>query len=320
MEDPLARSGAKAVRLLGPLVVATCREWPEPSRSDALYIDALRARGVAVRHAPWNADPGPFLAAGVVILRSTWDYHHDLPGFRRWLSLLDAAGVPLWNPPALVRWNLDKRYLLELGQAGIPIPQSVVLDTPSSDAVTEVMQARGWEEAVLKPAWGASGFGVRLVRLSEVPDAPFDLEAPGRPVIVQEYLGEVAAHGEVALVYFGGGFSHAVLKQPAAGEFRVNSQYGGSVSVIAAPEELRSAGERVIAALPSVPLYARIDGVLRDGEFVVMEVELHEPGLWLHLAEGASERFADATLAALATTHANKTAPDAAQTAREAPR
>lgn len=284
----------------GPLVIATCNDWPDPSRSDAAYLHALEARGVQVQHAPWDGESRPFLTARAVILRSTWNYHHDLPRFRRWLSLLEAAGVPVWNPPALVRWNLDKRYLLELGRLGIPVVPTVALDTPSAEGVAAVMGERGWSEAVVKPVWGASGFAVRRVHLSEFTGNPPDLGMPDRPHLVQEYLPAVSDRGEVGLVYFAGTFSHALLKRPSAGEFRVNSQYGGSVTAMEATEGLQTAAARVIAALPSSPLYARVDGVVTDRGFVVMEVELIEPGLWMDRADGAAGRFADATLAALA--------------------
>lgn len=286
--------------MLGPLVIATCREWPEPSTSDRLYLDALQRRGMDVRHAPWNGSMSPFLSAGAVVLRSTWDYHHDLAAFSRWLGLLEVAAVPVLNPPALVRWNLDKRYLLELEESGISIPRTLV--APRDPAtLASVLDREGWTEAVLKPAWGASGFGVEKVRRDRVTlDGAASL-AQERPLLLQEYLPEVAA-GEVSLVFLGGELSHALLKRPIPGEFRVNSQYGGRVERIDVRDEVREIGARVLIALPFAPRYARVDGVLRAGGLTVMEVELQEPGLWLHLAPGASDRFADATLERLEAT------------------
>ncbi|MBM4414911.1 MAG: hypothetical protein FJ035_01270 [Chloroflexi bacterium] len=192
----------------GPLVIATCNDWPDPSRSDAAYLHAPEARGVQAQHSFWDGESQPFLTARAVILRSTWNYHHDLPRFRRWLSLLEAAGVPVWNPPALVRWNLDKRYLLELGRLGIPVVLTVALDTTSAEGVAAVMRDRRWPEAVVKPAKGASGFAVRHVHFSEFTEDPPDLGMPDRPLLVQEYLPAVSEQGEVAFVFFAGMFSH----------------------------------------------------------------------------------------------------------------
>ncbi len=277
-----------------PLVVATSRRWPEPSASDRLYLAALERRGIETRHAAWNESPEPFLTAGAVVLRSTWDYHHDLPGFRDWLDLLELTGVPVFNSPSLVRWNLDKRYLLELENRGIPVPRTVVAPEDPAELDT-IFDLYGWNDAVVKPAWGASGFGVqRLCRdaAAELLDSP---DHDGRPLLIQELLPEVSL-GEVSAIFFDGVFSHAVRKTPAPGEFRVNSQYGGENQLTELPDAVLSGAVEVLEALPEQPLYARIDGVVRDGRFVVMEVELHEPGLWLHLAPDSADRFAEATL------------------------
>jgi len=149
-----------------------------------------------------------------------------------WLSLLEAAGVPVWNPPALVRWNLDKRYLLELGRLGIPVVPTVALNTPSAEGGAAVMRERGWTEAVVKPAWDARGFAVGRVHLSELTEDPLGPGMLDRPLLVQEYVPAISEQGEVAFVFCGGTFSHALLKRPSAGEFRVNAQYGGSVTAM----------------------------------------------------------------------------------------
>jgi glutathione synthase/RimK-type ligase-like ATP-grasp enzyme len=281
----------------GRVVIATCRRWPELSASDSLYAEALKSNGVDVQHAPWNGEFDWAASGGAVVLRSTWDYHHDIVAFRTWLDRLDAAGIPLINPPELVRWNLDKRYLLELQNAEIPVPRTLVCPRDPA-TLDQILKCEGWTEAVLKPAWGASGFAVERVTRGGGASA---LLASDRRVLLQEFLPEIAA-GEFALVFFGGRFSHAVIKRPQAGEFRVNSQYGGQVERIDVTGKVREAGMRVLDALPTVPVYARIDGVLRNGAFVVMEVELLEPGLWLHLAPGAAQQFAAATLERLVAT------------------
>jgi len=289
-----------------PLVMlATCHRWPEVSASDRLYAEALTGLGARVEAAPWNSAPSvggiaPFVGADAVVLRSNWDYHHSLSAFRSWLHLLEVTQVPVWNSPELVRWNLDKRYLLDLEQWGVRVPATaVVLAHGSAATVAAAMDAWGWERAVVKPAWGASGHQVERVERGALESGAWQVEtgADARPLLVQEYLPEVAAEGEVALVFFGGEFSHAVRKRPAEGEFRVNSQYGGKNEVFTPSASLVAEAERVISVLPEAPLYARVDGVERDGELVVLEVEVNEPGLWLPLAPGAAERFAAATMA-----------------------
>jgi glutathione synthase/RimK-type ligase-like ATP-grasp enzyme len=155
-------------------------------------------------------------------------------------------------------------------------------------------------DGVIKPTIGASGFGVERVRPGGEAAALGRLLAvkSTEHLLVQEFVPEISA-GELAGVFLDGVFSHGLRRVPARHEFRVNAQYGGRLE----PATLTDATIRQMAAilelLPLPPLYARIDGVLRAGCFLLMEVEVNEPGLGLHLGSGAAERFADALLARL---------------------
>jgi glutathione synthase/RimK-type ligase-like ATP-grasp enzyme len=154
---------------------------------------------------------------------------------------------------------------------------------------------------VVKPTTGASGYFVELVAQGEVAAMvarlPDEVQAGG--VIVQEFLPEIA-DGEVSLVYFDGLFSHAVRKRPPRGEFRVNSRYGATRSLEMPPSEVVAQGAAALHALPELPLYARVDGALRDHRLIVLEVEVLEPALFMDFAPSSAERFADATLKRLA--------------------
>ena len=281
------------------VTIATCNRWPNLSASDHLYAEALAERRLTVRAAPWNGPGEPFAGADAVVLRSNWDYHHEPEAFVAWLERLQRGGTQVFNPVDLVRWNLDKRYLLDLAARGVVLPRMRVV-APEASAVMQVMAAAGWEQAVLKPAVGASGHLVQLVRREAPADALDGLDpAAGRPYLLQEFIPEVRA-GELACVFFEGEFSHAFARVPPAEEFRVNSQYGGRTEAREVPTMVVQQARVVLDALPQVPLYARVDGVLRDGRFLLMELELNEPGLALDLVPGAADRFADATVRRLA--------------------
>jgi glutathione synthase/RimK-type ligase-like ATP-grasp enzyme len=195
-----------------------------------------------------------------------------------------------------VRWNLEKTYLVELAARGAPVPASAVV-AANAAMMAEALQRMALSEAVIKPTVGASGVGVERVSRGHEADALARVRAvTGSPrLLVQEFIAEVAG-GEMAGVFLGGAFSHGLRRAPASGEFRVNSRYGGRTETVALDDETIEAMSRVLRMLPSEPLYARIDGVRRDGRFVLMEVEVNEPGLGLHLAPGAGDRFAEALL------------------------
>lgn len=278
-----------------PIVLATCAAWPEPGASDQCLAAALRARGHAVEAAPWNGPFPPFAGAAAIVVRATWDYHEAPDAYRAWLDRLDAART--FNPPALIRWNLSKAHVLDLAARGATVPRSRLADaTPA--AVAAALEALGLEEAVVKPAIGASGVGVERVRRGEEAAALARAGGRGGRVLIQEFLPEIA-QGELAGVFFDGAFSHGLRRLPAPGQFRVNSRYGGRMEAATLVPDVVAQMAAVLGLLPEPALYARVDGLVRDGRFTLMELEVNEPGLGMHLAPGSADRFADALLARL---------------------
>jgi glutathione synthase/RimK-type ligase-like ATP-grasp enzyme len=285
------------VRNRDRIVLATCNAWPELSPSDRALAEALEQRGFRAEGAPWNGPFAPFAGAAAVVIRATWDYHQALDDYRTWLDRLDPGRT--FNRPDLIRWNLEKSYLAELAARGAPVPASAIVEADAA-RVAEALERMALRQAVIKPTVGASGVGVERVSPGREAEALARLRAvTGAPrLLVQEFVPEVAA-GELAGVFLGGAFSHGLRRVPAAGEFRVNSQYGGRMEAAQLEQAAIEAMARVLWMLPSEPLYARIDGLLRDGRFVLMEVEVNEPALGLHLAPAAGERLAAALVANL---------------------
>ena len=274
----------------------TCTTWPEISASDALARDALESRGVTVEARPWNGRVQDFARFDAVVLRSCWDYHHAIEAFSGWLDGLDAAGARVWNPTSLVRWNLSKRYLLELAAAGVPIVPAVVLEADASSRLGAVLAERRWRHAVVKPLVSASAHDTVLVDSGEIDRVVAALASGAlrQPVLVQPFVEEIRTRGEWSVVFVDGAPTHAVLKRPGPGDFRVQEYLGGSVEARPAGAAVLAAARRALQALALPPLYARIDGVETPDGFQVMEVEVNEPGLFFDLAPAAAGTFADA--------------------------
>ncbi|UPT73268.1 MAG: hypothetical protein M0D55_15465 [Elusimicrobiota bacterium] len=112
--------------------------------------------------------------------------------------------------------------------------------------------------------------------------------------MIQPYLAEIAAEGEWSFVFLGGKFSHAVLKTPKGGDFRVQEEHGGRTTAAVAPAALIAQAREAARLSPGPQLYARVDGVRRGSELVVVEVELIEPSLYLQFAPGAAKALAAA--------------------------
>jgi glutathione synthase/RimK-type ligase-like ATP-grasp enzyme len=279
---------------------ATCRRWPEVSESDRVAQRALEARGALVEGRPWDGPGADFAGFDAVVLRSNWEYHLHPDRFRAWLDGLECAGARIWNPPDLVRWNLSKRYLIELQEAGVPVIPTVFVDARDSrDGLETVMARHGWPRAVIKPEFGASAHDTRLVTAATAREGAAGLASNGGAVLMQPFVEEIQTRGEWSMIFIDSDFTHAVLKRPAAGDFRVQPRLGGTVEPARPPHDVFAAARTAMAALPRPSLYARIDGVeTRDG-FRVMEVEVNEPGLFFTHAPHAAERLAAAILRAL---------------------
>jgi hypothetical protein len=278
------------------IVLATASDQPEITASDRLYADALERRGFSVTGAPWDGPPAAFDGAAAVVIRSTWGYYRASDAFSDWTEAM-AAVRRLFNPIVLVRWNMRKDYIGRLAAASVRVPQTHFV-TCEVAAIERVFAETGWRRAVVKPMTGASGYSVELVTPERVGEAVSRLAGEARlsGVLVQEFLPEIA-DGELSLVYFDGVFSHAVRKRPPRGEFRVNSRFGATRSAETPSREVTEQGAAALRALPELPLYARVDGIVRDGRLIVIEVEVLEPALFLEFNPGAAERFAAATIA-----------------------
>jgi glutathione synthase/RimK-type ligase-like ATP-grasp enzyme len=276
----------------------TCRTWPDISDSDRLVQRALEARGATVEARAWNAPGADWDGFDAIVLRSNWDYHFEPDAFLDWLDRLERAGARVWNPPALVRWNLTKAYLLDLARAGVPTVATVILEDESRAGLEGVMAARGWRRVVMKPVISASAHDTRLVSAATMDEAIGALRAGAmrRPVLVQPFVEEIQSRGEWSLVFIETEMTHAVLKRPAAGEFRVQPRLGGTVETPEPPDRVRAVARAALAALPVPPLYARIDGVETAAGFQIMEIEVNEPGLFFPHAPAAAVRFAEALL------------------------
>lgn len=285
------------------LALATCQDEPKLFRDEAPLVAALTERGVSADPCIWN-DPNIMWASyDAIVIRNTWDYHYHAAEFERWLRQLEAAEMRIINPPSLLRWNMNKRYLQELAECGIAIvPTRFVTDTAQS--LTEILTASSWSDIIIKPIIGASGDDTIRLNTSDAASHQTDFEriVRGSGALIQPFMPQIH-EGEWSLIFFKGAFSHAVIKHPATGSIFVHEERGGTTRPITADATTIAAATTVmqqVEALTGIqPVYARVDGLLVEGEFLLMEIECVEPELFmLHNAE-AGATFADALLQAL---------------------
>jgi glutathione synthase/RimK-type ligase-like ATP-grasp enzyme len=269
---------------LKTVALATHSGHPKLSADDQLLIPLLRDFDIEAQAVVWDNQETDWSEFNQVIIRSCWDYHLRLPEFLAWIAVLESRDVDLQNNGALVRWNADKRYLRRLEQSGITIPETHWLSEDEEASLSGVLAAHGWDCAVVKPTVSATAHKTKLV-------ARDTDEILRGPAIVQKFMPEIQTQGESSFIFFDGEFSHAVCKLPAAGDFRVQTEFGGSVREFVPSRSVIDAATEVLRGLEYQPLYARVDGLEREGKFVLMELELIEPVLFFGLG-GAASRFA----------------------------
>lgn len=268
--------------------------FPEVAVDDQPLAEALRELGVEVRAIPWQEKDVNWSNFDQVLLRSCWDYHLHLTQFERWLDLLEQADCQVRNPLSLVRWNMDKHYLLDLDKGGVDIVPTEFLEPGQNKSLGEIMERRGWHKVVIKPAVSASAHQTWVIEKDEVASRATALSSilAEKAFMMQPFIEEIPKVGEWSLMYFGGAFSHAVLKTPQKGDFRVQSEFGGTREQLPAPEAGSESAADILSLLSHMPDYMRVDGVMVDGCFQVIELELIEPELFFLTAPDAAKDLA----------------------------
>ncbi|MCW5877396.1 MAG: hypothetical protein KIS80_00840 [Anaerolineales bacterium] len=283
------------------IAFATDKSFPNLTDGDTLAADVLRGRSQQVDGCCWDDPEVDWTAYDLVVLRSTWDYHLRAAEFVAWLDRLDAAKVQVANPTDVLRWNMDKIYLSDLQEAGVAVLPSVWLPQGAQVDLSALLAEKNWQEGVIKPMVSAAAHETLRVDPSTAvelqPRFAEMLRAGG--VIVQSFASEIQSQGEWSLLFFDRQFSHAVIKQPQAGDFRVQRDFGGRAAAAEAPAALVGQAAAVLEAIEADLLYARVDAIERQGKLLLMELELIEPYLFLELDPGAAVRLVDAVVTRL---------------------
>ncbi|MEM4781920.1 MAG: hypothetical protein QXG03_10225 [Halalkalicoccus sp.] len=279
--------------------LATYGERPSLHPDDRLALDALLDRGARAVPVVWDDSSVDWTAYDAVVVRSCWDQHVRPFAFTNWAVSISAAGTPVSNAPPTIRWNVHKSHLLSLRERGHRIVPTTVVRRGRDANLETLLDRRGWPRAVVKPAISASAEGAWRTSIGRAAadQRRFEALAADADVLVQRYVPEIA-DGEWSLVFFDGQYSHAVRKYPAEDDFRVQTHHGGSVAVERPTDRIVEAARAVVRDVPgdADPLYARVDGIERNGGLVLVELECIAPFLFLGRDTDAPGRFADAIL------------------------
>ena len=263
------------------------------TKDDLILAAALERRGARVVPVVWTEIKPDSLECDLLLVRSVWDYHLRPQDFMRWI---DATGsrMPVLNPPEMVRWNMDKRYLRQIETAGFTVPKTVFLDEGTEADLAEVMRSGGFGEAVVKPAISASAYETRRIKQA-TPQQNEWLNAvlATRPMMVQEFIPEIQSGGEWSLIFAGMEFTHAAHKVPKPGDFRVQQEHGGLHKRGNPPKRALAMSQEILQRFAPEAAYCRVDLVMRGDYATLMELELIEPLLHFELAPEAADVMAE---------------------------
>ncbi len=281
------------------IALVTCRNLPDWEVDDRPLDAALRARGVQVVHPCWDDPEFDWRSCAAVLIRTTWDYTDRHAEYLGWVERT-AAVAPFFNPPELVRWNIDKRYLHDLAGRGAATVPTVWLEPGRGDLLEAALRAADSPRGFLKPVVGANS--ERTLRFDNDhagrAAALAHFERCGVAMMFQPYLAEVESRGEVSAILVDGAIAHAVRKVPVPGDYRVQDDWGAHDEPLRLDPDLHAQVTALGRLLPGRPLYARID-LLSDGHrWLCNEVELIEPSLFLRHGPRTADLLAEALLAA----------------------
>lgn len=252
----------------------------------------LQNKGLHIQSEIWDDPDVDWQTYDIALLRMPWDYHQKFEAFKNWLDRIEALGIKLLNSYQTVRWNIDKHYLKEIIDAGFDVIPSVFLEKEWDGNFSGIFNSLKSDQIIVKPC--VSGGSRNTFKLNAETargraDEIATLLLDGA-YIAQPFMKEIE-DGEWSFTFFNGRYSHTILKKPKTGDFRVQQFFGGTIDRMEPEQSLIDQAASYLPAFARDTLYARVDGVLVDGKFVLMELELVEPFLYLAYAPEAPENF-----------------------------
>lgn len=263
---------------------------------DADLLNFLSKKGLNVIPVIWNDKNVDWNSFNVAIVKSPWDYHNHLSEFLNWLHELENLNVKVLNPVEIIQWNSDKKYLKDIAKKGLPVIAAEYLDKGSAFD-SRFFDLFNTDQLVVKPCISAGAQNTVIVNKDNLNERIEEIGQllKAEDYIVQPFVKEIK-NGEWSFLFFNSQYSHCSLKTPKKDDFRVQHYHGGTISYPTPnPLHIEQAGT-YLKSLPQSTLYARVDGVIVNNSFELMELELIEPYLFLNSDKNLLENYYQALM------------------------
>lgn len=260
---------------------------------DELVFGPLKKTGWDVTAVSWHRRDIVWNDFEAVIIRSTWDYQGQVQAYLAVLEEIDRSGTRLLNDLQLVKWNINKSYLKDLEQKKIQIVPTRWGNNLKKKEILKCFDVLETKALVIKPTISAGAYHTYKLSSNDLETIScIETVSRDREFMIQPFMDGIIREGEFSLLYFGGEYSHTVLKKPKSEDFRVQEEYGGLYRLVVPEARLVSRADKIMDALDIKPLYARVDLVRHQNDFSLMELELIEPSLYFRLDKESPGRFA----------------------------
>ena len=263
---------------------------------DNLIVEPLNNLGWECDFIPWDSTSINWDDFDAVIIRSTWDYQQKEKQFFKTLQSIEASTAILHNSLDTVKWNVNKRYLLELEREDVSIIPTRLYGSFDFEIISQLFSFFNEDKLIIKPCVSANADDTFILDQSTIGSLRQVLKNTfsQKDFLVQPFIKNIKSEGEYSLIYFGSRLSHVLLKTPKNGDFRVQEEHGGILKAIKKPESsLIEFGNKVMETVPYQCLYSRVDVVRGSNNYLLMEVELIEPSLYFNMDSKSPQMFAE---------------------------
>jgi glutathione synthase/RimK-type ligase-like ATP-grasp enzyme len=253
---------------------------------DDTLLQFLAEKGLRPEKAVWNDPQVDWERFDVIIIKSPWDYFDMIEDFYDWMKELKSKNIKVLNPIDTLTWNADKHYLQDIAGAGLNVTPSIFTSKGNKIELDPYFASFNTTMLIVKPAVSGGSkntFKVTAANVREITEK-LNLLLEEEDFIIQPFLTEIETNGEWSFIFFGGVFSHALLKKAKTGDFRVQSTFGGTVHPQSPPLHLLQEAQVYVDQFAQNCLYARVDGAIIENKLILMELELIEPFLFLDIA------------------------------------
>ncbi len=279
------------------IAFVTYKNEPGLTKDDKVLAHYLSQKDMVISPAVWDDANVNWQQFDAVVLRSTWDYFEKPDAFNKWLDKLASLNCNVLNPVSVIRWNQNKKYFIDFSKKGILLPPYRICFRNGHISLKKIMEDNNWCKAVVKPAISGGSYNTWVTTSATVStdEIRFTEMLQSGDVIIQKFVDEIITNGELSLIFINKKFSHAICKKARENDFRVQTQFGGTAEPIQPGKNILKIATDILNEISEPLLYARVDGIeTNEGEFLLMELELIEPVLFVAANDNACENFYNA--------------------------